>query len=154
VAVEIVEGDMARPETLIPALRGVERAMLISSSDPMMLDVQSNFIACRPQGPRVKHVVKLSGFQCRSSILHFGLPGCMRESSAGWSHRNGIHALRRRRIHAKLLPAGASIIAMHPGKPKWRIELRHDAGQLDDMLYPGLAGGGDEIRLHVEHHWV
>src|SRR5260370_583063 len=58
--VEIVEGDMARPETLVGALRGVDRAMLISSSDPMMLEVQSNFIeAAKKAG--VQHVVKLSG---------------------------------------------------------------------------------------------
>jgi len=58
--VEIVEGDMARPETLAGALQGVERAMLISSSAPDMLDVQSNFIeAARKAG--VKHIVKLSG---------------------------------------------------------------------------------------------
>jgi len=58
--VEIVQGDMARPETFREALRGVERAMLISSSDPTMLEVQSNFIkAARKAG--VKHVVKLSG---------------------------------------------------------------------------------------------
>src|SRR5258707_3452230 len=58
--VEIVEGDMARPDTLAEPLRGVERAMLISSSDPAMLEVQSNFIeAARKAGGR--HVVKLSG---------------------------------------------------------------------------------------------
>ena len=58
--VEIVQGDMARPETLEPALHGIDRAMLISSSDPMMLEVQSNFIdAARKAG--VKHIVKLSG---------------------------------------------------------------------------------------------
>ncbi|HEY6284386.1 MAG TPA: NAD(P)H-binding protein, partial [Ktedonobacteraceae bacterium] len=58
--VEIVEGDMAHPETLAGPLRGVERAMLISSSDPAMLEVQSNFIEeARKAG--VKHVVKLSG---------------------------------------------------------------------------------------------
>jgi uncharacterized protein YbjT (DUF2867 family) len=58
--VEIVEGDMAHPETLSAPLRGVERAMLISSSDPAMLEVQSNFIdAAKKAG--VKHVVKLSG---------------------------------------------------------------------------------------------
>jgi uncharacterized protein YbjT (DUF2867 family) len=57
---EIAEGDMARPETLAGALRGVDRAMLISSSDPAMLEVQSNFIeAARKAG--VAHVVKLSG---------------------------------------------------------------------------------------------
>jgi uncharacterized protein YbjT (DUF2867 family) len=58
--VEIVEGDMSRPETLGPALRDVDRAILISSSDPAMLDVQSCFIdAARTAG--VRHVVKLSG---------------------------------------------------------------------------------------------
>ena len=58
--VEIAEGDMARPDTLAAALRGVERAMLISSADPGMLDAQSNFIeAARKAG--VTHVVKLSG---------------------------------------------------------------------------------------------
>ena len=58
--VEIVEGDMARPETLSKALRGVDRAMLISSSDAAMLEVQSNFIDAARKA-RVKHMVKLSG---------------------------------------------------------------------------------------------
>jgi uncharacterized protein YbjT (DUF2867 family) len=58
--VEIVAGDLARPDTLVAALRGVERALLISSSDPAMLEVQCNFIdAARLAG--VEHVVKLSG---------------------------------------------------------------------------------------------
>jgi uncharacterized protein YbjT (DUF2867 family) len=58
--VELVEGDMARPETLSEPLKGVDRAMLISSSDPAMLEIQSNFIdAARKAG--VQHVVKLSG---------------------------------------------------------------------------------------------
>ena len=58
--VEIVEGDMARPGTLSGPLSGVDRAMLISSSDASMLEVQSNFIdAAKAAG--VEHVVKLSG---------------------------------------------------------------------------------------------
>ena len=58
--VEIVEGDMEHPETLSSSLQGVERAMLISSSDAKMLEVQSNFIeAAKKAG--VKYVVKLSG---------------------------------------------------------------------------------------------
>ncbi len=58
--VEIVEGDMLRPETLAAPLRGVEKAVLISSSTPDMLEVQCSFIeAARRAG--VKHLVKLSG---------------------------------------------------------------------------------------------
>ena len=58
--VEVVEGDMARPATLTQALHGVDRAMLISSADPAMLEVQSNFIDAAAQAG-VGHVVKLSG---------------------------------------------------------------------------------------------
>jgi uncharacterized protein YbjT (DUF2867 family) len=58
--VELVEGDMAHPETLTEPLKGVDRAMLISSSDAGMLEIQSNFIdAARSAG--VQHIVKLSG---------------------------------------------------------------------------------------------
>ena len=58
--VEIAIGDMAKPETLVEALRGVDRAMLISSSVPSMLEDQTSFIeAAKKAG--VKHVVKLSG---------------------------------------------------------------------------------------------
>ena len=58
--VEVVEGDMARPDSLTEALRGVDRAMLISSSDPTMVETQSSFIdAAKKAG--VRHVVKLSG---------------------------------------------------------------------------------------------
>ena len=58
--VEMQEGNMEQPETLSSSLRGIERAMLISSSDARMLEVQSNFIeAARKAG--VRYVVKLSG---------------------------------------------------------------------------------------------
>jgi uncharacterized protein YbjT (DUF2867 family) len=58
--VEIVEADLARPHTLTRALHDVDRAMLISSSDPMMLEVQSTFIDAAAKAG-VRHVVKLSG---------------------------------------------------------------------------------------------
>jgi uncharacterized protein YbjT (DUF2867 family) len=58
--VEIAEGDLALASTLAPAFRDVERAMLISSSDAAMRDVQCNFIdAAAAAG--LRHVVKLSG---------------------------------------------------------------------------------------------
>jgi uncharacterized protein YbjT (DUF2867 family) len=58
--VEIVEGDLLRPETLSGPLTGVAKAVLISSSAPDMIEVQSSFIeAAKHAG--VKHIVKLSG---------------------------------------------------------------------------------------------
>ena len=58
--VEIAIADMAKPETLPEALAGVDRAMLNSSADPAMVEVQSNFIAAAAKAG-VRHVVKLSG---------------------------------------------------------------------------------------------
>ncbi|HVC75069.1 MAG TPA: NAD(P)H-binding protein [Candidatus Micrarchaeaceae archaeon] len=57
--VEIVDGDMARPDSLTEALRGVDRAMLISSSDPTMVETQSSFVEVARKAS-VKPVVKLS----------------------------------------------------------------------------------------------
>lgn len=58
--VEVVEGDMIRPETLGPALQGVDRVLMISGAGPQMLETQCTFIdAAKRAG--VGHVVKFSG---------------------------------------------------------------------------------------------
>ena len=89
--VEIVEGDMAHPETLTVPLKGVERAMLISSSDPAMLEVQSNFIEeARKAG--VKHVVKLSGIMpeldspFRYARMHGEIERRLEDSGMAFTH--------------------------------------------------------------------
>jgi uncharacterized protein YbjT (DUF2867 family) len=89
--VEIVEGDMARPETLPAALRGVDRAMLISSSDATMQEVQSNFInAAKAAG--VKHVVKLSGIMpevdspFRFARMHGEIEKKLERSGVAYTH--------------------------------------------------------------------
>jgi uncharacterized protein YbjT (DUF2867 family) len=89
--VEIVAGDMARPETLVGALRGIDRAMLISSSDPMMSQVQANFIdAARRAG--VRHVVKLSGIMpaldsaFRFARMHAEIERRLEDSGMAYTH--------------------------------------------------------------------
>ncbi len=58
--VEVAIADLLKPEDLARALAGIERAMVISSSAPDMVEVQSGFIdAAKRAG--VRHVVKLSG---------------------------------------------------------------------------------------------
>jgi len=89
--VEIVAGDMARPETLASALSGVDRAMLISSSDPMMFEVQANFIDAAARAG-VKHVVKLSGImpECDSPFrfarMHGEIERKLEESGMAYTH--------------------------------------------------------------------
>src|SRR5262249_33727112 len=58
--VELAEGDMARTETLDCVLRGIDRTLMISSSNLQMLETQCQFVdACKAAG--VAHVVKFSG---------------------------------------------------------------------------------------------
>src|SRR5579859_4237164 len=73
--VEAVEGDMIRPETLGAALDGVERALMISSPGPLLLETQCTFIdAALAAG--VGHLVKFSG---EDSIVGFD-PGRFRST--------------------------------------------------------------------------
>ena len=58
--VEVAYGDFGNRETLAPALEGIDRALLISSIDPKLPELQGTFIrAARAAG--VRHVVKFSG---------------------------------------------------------------------------------------------
>ena len=92
--VEIVEGDMANPGSLAGPLRGVDRAMLISSSEPVMQEVQSNFVdAAKKAG--VAHVVKLSGIMperdsaFRFARMHGEVELHLEQSGMAFTHLRG-----------------------------------------------------------------
>lgn len=57
--VQVVTGDLGVPDTLGPALRGVERALLLPANTPTQVDTEAGFIdAAKKAG--VRHVVKFS----------------------------------------------------------------------------------------------
>lgn len=58
-SVEVVNGDLGRPETLEAAMKGIEKLLLISSPDPNQVQLQSNAIQAARRA-NVRHVVKLS----------------------------------------------------------------------------------------------
>lgn len=92
--VEVVEGDMARGSTLGAALRGVDRALMISSSNPQMVETQCNFVdACKAAG--VGHVVKFSGRESgigfdprkfRFTGMHEEIERHLEASGLRWTH--------------------------------------------------------------------
>jgi uncharacterized protein YbjT (DUF2867 family) len=68
--IELVEGDLSKPDTLLGPLDGVTHAMLISSSNPSMGETQCAFIdAAKRAG--VAHVTKLSGLEIGFDITKF-----------------------------------------------------------------------------------
>ena len=58
--IEIAYGDFGQPESLAPALNGIHKALLISSADPRLPELQGNFIQAAKRAG-VPYVVKFSG---------------------------------------------------------------------------------------------
>jgi uncharacterized protein YbjT (DUF2867 family) len=140
---------MARPETLVGPLRGVERAMLISSSDPAMLEVQSNFIeAARKAG--VEHVVKLSGIIAeldspfRFSRMHAEIEQRLEASGMAFTHlRAGefMHAYFRQA--PSIVAKGALFLPMEDAK----IAMI-DVGDIAEVAATVLTGSGHAGKIY------
>jgi uncharacterized protein YbjT (DUF2867 family) len=147
--VEIVEGDMARPETLAGPLRGIDRAMLISSSDSAMLDVQSNFIdAAKAAG--VAHVVKLSGIMperdsaFRFARMHGEIEARLEASGIPFTHlRGGEFMPAYFRQAPSIAATGAFMLPMEDA----RI-ASVDVGDLAEVALIALTTGGHEGKIY------
>jgi uncharacterized protein YbjT (DUF2867 family) len=147
--VEIVEGDMARPETLGAALRDVDRAMLISSSDPVMLEVQSSFIdAARAAG--VKHVVKLSGIMpdltspFRFARMHGEIERRLEASGMAFTHlRAGEFMPAYFRQVPSIVARGAMFLPMEDA----RI-ASIDVGDIAEIAALALTGSGHDGKTY------
>jgi len=147
--VEVVEGDMARPETLAGPLRGVERAMLISSSDPVMLEVQSNFIAAA-KAAGVAHVVKLSGIMperdsaFRFARMHGEAELVLEESGMAYTHlRAGEFMPAYFRQAPGIAATGAFMLPMDDA----RI-ASIDVGDLAEIAAITLTTSGHEGKIY------
>src|SRR6202521_114374 len=147
--VEIVEGDMAQPETLAGALRGVDRAMLISSSDPAMLDVQSNFIAAAAKAG-VRHVVKLSGIMpeldspFRFARMHGEIERRLEASGMAFTHlRAGEFMPAYFRQVPSIIAKGALFLPMENA----RI-ASIDVGDIADVATTVLTSSGHEGKIY------
>jgi uncharacterized protein YbjT (DUF2867 family) len=147
--VEIAEGDMARPDTLTAALRGVDRAMLISSSDAAMRDVQCAFIdAAAAAG--VGHVVKLSGIipeldsPFRFARMHGEIEQYLERSGISYTHiRAGEFMHSYFRQVPSILKSGALFLPMADA----RI-ASIDIGDIADVAADVPTCSGHEGRIY------
>jgi uncharacterized protein YbjT (DUF2867 family) len=147
--VELVAGDMARPETLSGALRGVERAMLISSSAPDMLEVQSSFIeAARQAG--VGYVIKLSGIMpeldspFRYARMHGEIEQRLAASGMAYTHlRAGEFFPAYFRQIRSIVARGAVTLPMAEA----RI-ASIDTGDIAEVAIAVLTGSGHEGKTY------
>ena len=147
--VEMVEGDLGRPEDLARALRGVDRAMLISSADPAMLDVQTTFIDAAARAG-VARVVKLSGIipgldsPFRFARMHAEIELRLEASGMAFTHlRAGefMHAYFRQ--VPSIVARGALFLPMGDA----RI-ASVDVGDIAEVAAAVLTGSGHEGRTY------
>jgi len=92
--ITIIEGDMLKRDTLQQALHGVERALLVSTSNEQMVETQCSFIdACKTAG--VRHVIKFSGEESqvgydpqkfRFTREHEQIENYLENSGLQWTH--------------------------------------------------------------------
>lgn len=89
--VELVEGDLLRPETLADAFTGVDRVLLISTADQQMVETQCAFIdAAKKAG--VRHIVKFSGLNSALDSpflftrMHAQIERYLERSGLAWTH--------------------------------------------------------------------
>jgi uncharacterized protein YbjT (DUF2867 family) len=88
--IEVVGGDMAEPSSLVQALSGVTRVLMVSSPALDMARTQIRFIdACRSAG--VRHLIKLSGLNAGRettflfSNMHKQVEEHLRASGMAWT---------------------------------------------------------------------
>jgi uncharacterized protein YbjT (DUF2867 family) len=147
--VEIVTGDMARPETLAQALRGVDRAMLISSSEPVMLEVQSSFIAAAAKAG-VKHVVKLSGIipeldsPFRFARMHAEIEKRLEASGMAFTH---LRAGEFMPVYFRQLPSIAAKGALFLPMENAKI-ASIDIGDIAEVAAAALTSPGHEGKAY------
>jgi uncharacterized protein YbjT (DUF2867 family) len=147
--VQVVQGDMAIPETLTDALKGVTKAMLISSTGPAMQDVQVSFIqTARKAG--VAHVVKLSGIMperdspFRFARMHGEIERNLEESGMAFTHlRAGEFMHSYFRQVPSILGKGALFLPMAEAKI-----ASIDIGDIADMAVEVLTGSGHEGKTY------
>jgi uncharacterized protein YbjT (DUF2867 family) len=147
--VEVFAGDMARPETLSGALRGVDRAMLISSSDSAMLEVQSAFIAAAASAG-VKHVAKLSGIMpeldspFRFARMHGEIERRLEASGMAFTHlRAGEFMPAYFRQVPSILAKGALFLPMENAKI-----ASIDVGDIAEVAATVLTSSGHEGKTY------
>lgn len=89
--VEIVPGDLDKPETLPAALKGVDQVMLISPPAPRQAEREGNMVAAVKRAGGIRHIVKFSAMtadpnaKARFPRLHGITEQAIRESGIGWT---------------------------------------------------------------------
>jgi uncharacterized protein YbjT (DUF2867 family) len=149
--VEVVEGDMLGPETLTAALAGVDRVLLISSSDEQMAETQSTVIDAAKKS-RVRHIVKFSGLSAADvdspfvfGSMHAEIESYLERSGLSWTHlRPSQFMTEYLREVPTILAQGALFLALKDAKL-----TPVDVADIAKAAYLLLTTPGHEERIYA-----
>lgn len=96
-AVEVVQGDLEKPEALVPAIAGVDKAFVVLPAGPMLPTLEGNAFEVARKGG-IGHIVKLSARHVDADFM-------ASTALAQW-HREGEQRLRSLRIPWTILRPG------------------------------------------------
>jgi len=146
--VTLVEGDMLQKGSLRYALEGIDRAILISSSNDRMVETQCTFIdACKEA--HVGHVIKFSGEESQIGYdpqrfkftrEHEQIEDYLEASGLQWTH------LRPSQFMQAYLREAAAI------KNKGGLYLPLEAIRMSPVDLRDVAGIAAELLIHGGHH--
>lgn len=143
--VTFVEGDMAHPETLGTALKGVERVLMISSAGPQMGETQRSFVdTCKAAG--VRHIIKFSGLNAAenstfvSARMHGEIERHLERFGLAWTHLRPNAFMQ---FHYRDVPAIVGADAFHLPMADATQSLV-DVEDIAKIGFALLRGGGHE----------
>ncbi len=147
----LVQGDLDRPASLAPALKGCERMLLASPVDPRQRELQGNAIAAaRDAG--VGHVVKLSNLGADPASdfpiarWHGEIERALKASGMAWTHLRP-HAFMQNLLHQTgAIKAGGEIAGPYGAGRISMIDARDIAAvALAALTAPGHEGRAYEL---------
>ena len=150
--VEIVIGDMLLPDSLGAALDGVDRALMISSAEPAMLETQCRFVdAAKRAG--VRHIVKFSGkessigfdpMRFRFTRMHEQIEDYLEASGVAWTHLRPSQFMQ---VYLREAPTIVTKRALF--LPLENVRLAPiDLDDIAKVAFAVLRGGGHEGRSY------
>jgi uncharacterized protein YbjT (DUF2867 family) len=151
--VEVVEGDMLRPEVLGAALEGVERVLMISSAGERLFETQRTFIdASKKAG--VRHIVKFSGAEAgigfnpkhfRTTRLHEEIERYLERSGLAWTHLRPSQFMQFYFPSAPAMNLTANALSLPMGNARLSPV---DVEDIAKIAFKLLRNGGHESRSY------
>jgi uncharacterized protein YbjT (DUF2867 family) len=149
--VQVVEGDLSRPQTLEDALSGVDRVLLISSPDQQMAQRQSRFIDAARKAD-VRHIVKFSGLSAADvdtpfvfGSMHAEIERHLEGSGLAWTHlRPSQFMTEYLREVPTILAQGALLLPLEDARL-----VPVDVGDIAKAAFALLTTPGHEAKIYA-----